>query len=69
VFGVPAGILIFRTLIALTSPSEGTDIVGTPGPLALALLIPAVLVVTALASSLPARRAAAVSAAEVLRAE
>jgi putative ABC transport system permease protein len=69
VFGIPAGILIFRTLIALTSPSEGTDIVGTPGPLALALLIPAVLVVTALASSLPARRAAAVSAAEVLRAE
>src|SRR4051794_5951815 len=68
-FGIPAGILIFRTLMAVMSPSEGTDIVGTPGPFALALLVPCVLAVTALASSLPARRAAATRAAEVLRAE
>jgi len=69
VFGIPAGILIFRALMAAMSPSEGTEIVGTPGPGALALTIPVVLVVTALASSLPARRAAATSAAAVLRAE
>jgi putative ABC transport system permease protein len=69
VVGIPAGIVIFRTLMAAMSPSEGTDIVGTPGPFALALVVPLVLVVTAAASSLPARRAAATRAAEVLRAE
>jgi putative ABC transport system permease protein len=69
VVGIPAGIAIFRALMALMSPSEGTDIVGTPGVLALALIVPVVLAVTALASSLPARRAARTSAAVVLRAE
>jgi putative ABC transport system permease protein len=69
VLGIPAGIVIFRTVMALMSPSEGTDIVGTPGVAALALVLPFVLLVTALASSLPARRAAATSAAVVLRAE
>ncbi len=67
--GIPAGILIFRALMAAMSPSEGTAIVGTPGVLALALVVPVVLAVTALASSLPARRAARTSAAVVLRAE
>jgi putative ABC transport system permease protein len=69
VVGIPAGILIFRALIAAMSPSEGTDIVGTPGALALASIVPIVLAVTALASLLPARRAARTSAAVVLRAE
>ena len=69
VAGIPAGILIFRALMTAMSPSEGTDIVGTPGPFALALVIPIVLAVTVLASSLPARRAARTSAATVLRAE
>ncbi len=69
VAGIPLGILIFRALMAAMSPSEGTDIVGTPGVAALALVIPAVLAVTALASSLPARRAAATRTAVVLRAE
>jgi putative ABC transport system permease protein len=69
VVGIPAGIAIFRALMAVMSPSEGTDIVGTPGVLALALIVPVVLAVTALASSLPARRAARTSAAVVLRAE
>jgi putative ABC transport system permease protein len=69
VVGIPAGILIFRALMAAMSPSEGTDIVGTPGIAALALIVPVVLAVTALASSLPARRAARTSAAVVLRAE
>ena len=40
------------------SPSEGTDIVGTPGPFALALTIPFVLAVTALASIASRRDAA-----------
>ena len=69
VIGIPAGIVIFRVVMQVLSPSEGTDIVGVPGPFALALTIPVVLAVTALASSLPARRAARASAAEVLRAE
>jgi putative ABC transport system permease protein len=69
VVGIPAGLLIFRALLAAMSPSEGTDIVGTPGILALALIVPIVLAVTALASLLPARRAARTSAAVVLRAE
>ncbi len=69
VAGIPAGIVIFRTLMAALSPSEGTDIVGTPGPFALALIVPFTLAVTALAGSLPARRAARTSAAAVLRAE
>ncbi len=67
--GIPLGLIIFRGVIALLSPSEGTDIVGVPGPFALALIFPVVLAVTALASSLPARRAARASAAGVLRAE
>jgi putative ABC transport system permease protein len=69
VIGIPVGIVIFRALMAAMSPSEGTDIVGTPGVFALALIVPVVLAVTALASSLPARRAARTSAAVVLRAE
>jgi putative ABC transport system permease protein len=63
VIGIPVGIVIFRALMAAMSPSEGTDIVGTPGVFALALIVPVVLAVTALASSLPARRAARTSAA------
>ena len=51
------------------NPSEGTDIVGTPGPFALALCVPFVLAVTALASTLPGRAAVRVPAATVLRAE
>src|SRR4051794_1453134 len=69
VVGIPTGILIFRALMTAMSPSEGTDIVGTPGVFALALTVPIVLAVTALASLLPARRAARTSAAVVLRAE
>src|SRR3954447_9348878 len=69
VVGIPTGILIFRTLMTAMSPSEGTDIVGTPGVFALALIVPIVLAVTALASLLPARRAARTSAAVGLRAE
>jgi putative ABC transport system permease protein len=69
VIGIPIGIVIFRALMAAMSPSEGADIVGTPGPLALLGILPAVALVTALASSLPARTAARASAATVLRAE
>ncbi len=69
VIGIPLGLITFRSVMAMLSPSEGTDIVGTPGPFALLLIVPVVLAVTALASSLPARRAARASAAAVLRAE
>ncbi|HET6551755.1 MAG TPA: ABC transporter permease [Solirubrobacter sp.] len=68
-FGIPAGLLLFRAIMQAMSPSEGTDIVGTPGPFALALVLPCVLAVSALASSLPGRRAARASAAGALRAE
>jgi putative ABC transport system permease protein len=69
VVGIPVGIVLFRALMVAMSPSEGADIVGTPGPFALALVVPVVLAVTALASSLPARRVARTNAATVLRAE
>ena len=69
VLGIPVGIVLFRALMGAMSPSEGADIVGTPGPLALVLIVPFVFAVTALASSLPARGAARTSAATVLRAE
>jgi putative ABC transport system permease protein len=69
VIGIPLGLVTFRAVMQAMSPSEGTDIVGTPGPFALALIVPSVLVVTALASSLPGRRAARMSAAPILRAE
>ena len=65
VIGIPAGIVTFRVVMQVLSPSEGTDVVGVPGPFALALTIPVVLAVTALASSLPARRVARASAATV----
>ena len=69
VLGIPIGIVMFRTLMSAMSPSEGADIVGTPGPLALLGIVPAVALVTALASSLPARNAGRTPAAQVLRAE
>jgi putative ABC transport system permease protein len=69
VLGIPIGVVLFRALMTAMSESEGADIVGTPGPFALALIVPFVLVVTALASSLPARSAARASAAQILRAE
>jgi putative ABC transport system permease protein len=69
VLGIPVGIVLFRALMSAMSPSEGADIVGTPGPLALLLILPFVLAVTALASSLPARTTARASAAGILRAE
>jgi putative ABC transport system permease protein len=69
VIGIPAGLIIFREIMRAMSPSEGTDIVGLPGPFALALTIPFVLAVSALASSVPGRRAATASAAATLRAE
>lgn len=67
--GIPIGIVLFRVLMAAMSESEGTDVVGTPGPFALALIVPLLLAVTAFASALPARGAARASAANVLRAE
>ena len=69
VIGIPVGIVLFRALMGAMSPSEGADIVGTPGPLALLAIVPLVAVVTAIASSLPARTAARTSAARILRAE
>ena len=48
VIGIPVGIVLFRELMRAMSPSEGTDIVGPPGPFALALIVPFVLAVTAL---------------------
>jgi putative ABC transport system permease protein len=69
VIGIPAGLVIFREIMRAMSPSEGTDIVGLPGPFALALTIPFVLAVSALASSIPGRRVATASAAATLRAE
>src|SRR5262249_15501026 len=40
IIGIPAGLLIFRAIMQAMSPSEGVDIVGTPGPFALLLTVP-----------------------------
>ena len=69
VVGIPLGLVIFRAVMSGMSPSEGTDIIGVPGPFALALCVPFVLVVTVLASAVPGRAAARAPAASVLRAE
>ncbi|MDA0183331.1 FtsX-like permease family protein [Solirubrobacter phytolaccae] len=69
VVGIPLGLLIFRGVMTGMNPSEGTDVIGTPGPFALALCVPFVLAVTALASFVPGRTAARTSTATVLRAE
>jgi len=69
VVGIPLGLLIFRGVMIGMNPSEGADVIGTPGPFALALTIPFVLTVVVLASLGPARRAARTPAAVVLRAE
>ena len=69
VVGIPLGLVIFRAVMSAMSPSEGTDIIGVPGPFALALAVPFVLAVTVLASAVPGRAAARAPAAAVLRAE
>ncbi len=69
VVGIPLGLVIFRAVMTAMSPSEGTDIIGVPGPFALALCVPFVLAVTVLASAVPGRAAARAPAAAVLRAE
>lgn len=67
--GIPPGLVIFRSIMVAMSPSEGADIIGTPGPFALALCVPFVLAVVAAASYWPARSAVRAPAASVLRAE
>lgn len=67
--GIPLGLVVFRSVMVAMSPSEGADIVGVPGPFALALCVPFVAAVVVAASYGPARAAVRAPAAAVLRAE
>jgi putative ABC transport system permease protein len=67
--GTPLGIAIFRALLVSLNPSDGPDIVTAPPWWWIALMVPGAVLLSALASVLPARRAAAVRPAEALRYE
>ena len=67
--GTPIGTAIFRVLLVNLNPSDGPDIVTTPPWWWIALLVPGAVLLSALASVLPVRRAAAVRPGEVLRDE
>ena len=67
--GTPIGIAIFGVLLVSLNPSDGPDIVTAPPWWWIALMVPGAVLLSALASVLPARRAAAVRPAEALRYE
>jgi ABC-type lipoprotein release transport system permease subunit len=60
---------IFRALLVNLNPSDGPDIVTAPPWWWIALMVPGAVLLSALASVLPARRAAAVRPGEALRYE
>jgi ABC-type lipoprotein release transport system permease subunit len=67
--GIVIALPVFHALVVLTNPTDGPDLVTDPPWLWVALMFPAALVFTTLASVLPARRAAAIKPAEALRYE
>jgi putative ABC transport system permease protein len=67
--GIPLGLVAFRVLLRTQSASDGPDIATTPDWWWLALLVPGAILLTALASAIPARVAAAVQPARAVRYE
>ena len=67
--GIPIGIVLFRALMSAMSPSEGADIVGTPGPLALVLISARACCGDRAGELAPGPQRGPQSAANVLRAE
>jgi putative ABC transport system permease protein len=71
VVGLPLGLVATRVMFDVLSSAAGigTGVGEMPGPLWLAPLVPGAILVAALATAIPARRAAAVQVAEALRYE
>ena len=69
--GIPLGLWIYESIFRAIAEGEGADptLYTPPEWWALALLVPGAVALAALASALPARRAANVHVAEVLRYE
>lgn len=69
VVGIPLGIVFTRTSLNYvgTAAEVGTPFGTMPGPLAIMLLVPLILLVAVLGSALPARRAAGITVSESLR--
>jgi putative ABC transport system permease protein len=67
--GIAIALPVFHALVVLTNPTDGPDLVTAPPWWWVALMFPAALVFTTLASLLPARRAAEIKPAEALRYE
>src|SRR5512133_1831845 len=67
--GIAIGLPVFHALVTITNPSDGPDLVTAPTWWWVALMFPGALLLTTLASVLPARRAAAIQPAQALRYE
>jgi putative ABC transport system permease protein len=67
--GIAIALPVFHALVVVTNPTDGPDLVTSPPWWWVALMFPAALVFTTLASLLPARRAAEIKPAEALRYE
>jgi putative ABC transport system permease protein len=67
--GIAIALPVFHALVVVTNPTDGPDLVTDPTWWWVALMFPAALVFTTLASLLPARRAAEIKPAEALRYE
>ncbi len=69
VIGIPLGLVLFRELLVASNPSDGPDIMTWPAWPAILAGVAGIGLLAMAASTLPARRAAAVKPMEVLRAE
>jgi putative ABC transport system permease protein len=69
VIGIPFGSILFHSVVVATNPTDGPDLVTNPTWWWLLLLLPGMLVLTTIASLVPARQAAGVKPAEALRYE
>jgi ABC-type antimicrobial peptide transport system permease subunit len=72
IVGIPLGLLVYRGLFIVVGENMADadpQLYTAPSWIGLALIVPGALVVAALSSIVPARRAAAVQVTEVLRYE
>jgi putative ABC transport system permease protein len=67
--GLPAGAVLFRTIVGITDPSDGPDVATLPSWLSVGLALPVALAAVAVVSALAAREASRVVIASALRAE
>jgi putative ABC transport system permease protein len=69
VAGLPLGVWMFRTLVGITDPSDGPDVVTLPSWWVVALALPVALAAVAVVSAAAAREAGRVAVPVALRAE